>query len=218
MCIGGGAERQEAGMYETMMAQQAQKEIDYWKKGGFRDLEDAAILDAKKQTSDNKMQIARGQSHVASISQLGKAQKQLPVTDPNSGASKQLAMGMNTATGDALARASNDADLVQRQKGKSGLMDMAAFGRGEQNIGIQGLNAAANFEAGNNATNLALKRSAEDFNAETIGGLGGLAAGYFGGKKPDKTLNDISGMNMDFGNPTAEQMRAAEARVGYTLR
>lgn len=222
MCIGGGAETQDAGMYESMLAQQAQQEIDYWKRGGFRDLENDAILEAKKQTSDNKTQKARGQAHVAALSQLNKATQQQPTVDPNSGTARQIAAGLNTATGDALARASNDADLLQRQKSRSGLMEMAKFGRGQQSVGIQGLNAAAQFEAGTNAANLALKRSAEDFNAETLGSIGGMVAGYgmdmFKKSPPPSMDNFGTGLQTDYRAPTDAEMRAAEARVGNTLR
>lgn len=179
MCIGGGgAERQEAGQYEAQMAQMAQQEVNYWKKGGFRELENAAILDTKKQGSDNKMQQARGKSHVAAIRGM-----QMPtvVNNPNSGTSKTAMAGMGIAAADALARTSNDADLMQRTKDKAGQTELARFGRGQQGIANSSLQQSAGMELSNNTLNMDLKRSASDFNSELAGSIAGMAVGGMGG-------------------------------------
>lgn len=225
MCMGDSS-RQEAGQYELQMAQMAQDELDYWKKGGFRDLENSAILDSKKAASDNKMQQARGKSHIATIRGM-----QLPPVNPNSSQATSALSGIGVASGNLLARASNDANTAQKAESKSGLVDMAKFGRGQQSIGTSGLRQVAGMEFDNTRTNNAISQSAKDFNAELVGTAAGAAAGMSmgGGAKPNdsamdgfdiskNTMTGSDGMTTDFGqgaSPSDWQMGMAKIRTMF---
>lgn len=213
MCMGGGGGKQEASQAEIQMYQTAQAEMGYWKKN-FKGLEDKAMLDAKKQVfSDTRRGEVRGKAHVAAISQLNKRTgKQL---DPNSGAGKQQELVRRAATGDALATASTAAEASTRSQGYGGMVQMAKFGRGQQQVAYQGMSTTARLGAGNEAANAALAKNASDFNAEMAGSIVGMGiSGFSGAGKPDTfTLNDTSfsagdngviynertGMGMDLG-------------------
>lgn len=222
MCM--GSDGQKAGQHEMQLAQMAREEVNYWKKGGFRDLENAAILDAKKAGAEPKMQQARGKAHVAAMRGM-----QLPAAvNPNSGTATTVAAGIGAAAGDVLAKASNEANIAKKAESKSGLVDMSKFGRGQQGIGMRGLAQVAQMENENTRTDRAIDQSAKSFNAELVGTAAGAATGMaMGGSAPktdvaqwDAAKNTVTGadsMTLDVGNvPNDWEMGMAKIKTMFS--
>lgn len=194
------------------MFQTAQADLTRW-RNKFRPLENKAMLDAKKQVfGERRREQARGRAHVGAVSQLAKRTGR--ELNPNSGASKQQELVRRGATGDALATASTAGEMATRAQGYSGMVQMAKFGRGQQQQAYQGMSTTARLAAGTEAANAALAKNAADFNAEMAGSIVGMGISALPGAKTDTfTLNDTlfsagddgvifnerTGMGMDFG-------------------
>ena len=193
MC-GGGAKTEKASAAELSLAQHAQKEFDYWKSGGFKQLEDKMINDHIKAGSETKRDIVAGNANVAATEGISKA---MPALNPNAGG-MQVSKTIGDAGAGAITKAANDADNISTKMKYGGMMDDIATGRGQMDLAVNGIGRSASFAAGNEQANVGLKRAASEFNSEALGQVAGFAGqqifsgarknGWFGGSNDN--LND----------------------------